>query len=665
MLEKNQRLLHDLRVHQIELETQNEELRRAQLELETARASYFDLYDQAPVGYCSLSAKGLMVEANLTAARLLGVTRAALTGQALSRYLNPSEADRYFMLYKSLLQGAPEACGDFEMLKTDGTKFWVHLSATTCTVADEIQVRLAMTDISQQKQAEADLRASDRRFRDLVDSTDGIVWEADLSRERFYFVSSNAERVLGHPAGDWLQTGFWASHIEAEDRDRALELCSRCQDHHLEYRFWTKSGRQVWLRDQVKVVEEDGKPRWLRGLMLDVTALREAAQERSRLEAQLQQAQKLESIGRLAGGVAHDFNNMLGIILGHSELALTHLTADSPAFADVTEIYHSAQRSADLTRQLLAFARKQPVLPERLDLNQRVEGTLKMLQRLLGEDIQLSWQPCPNAGHVVMDPSQLDQILTNLCLNARDAIAGIGNITIETEACVLEDKQCADLDGARPGEYVRLCVRDDGCGIEPEALSHIFEPFYTTKPIGRGTGLGLATVHGSVKQNAGFLQVTSQPNQGTEINIYLPRAVGALSRTAPQACAPLPGGSQHTILVVEDEPALLKLATRVLKSQGYEVLPASSPSQALELASQWVGSLDLLLTDVIMPEMNGLELVKQLLARHPGLKHMFMSGYTADVLAERGVEGDRVNFLPKPFTSYELASKVRGALERA
>ncbi len=395
----------------------------------------------------------------------------------------------------------------------------------------------------------------------------------------------------------------------------------------------------------------------------DLSDRKRAEEARELLQSQLIQAQKMESMGRLAGGVAHDFNNMLGVIIGHTELALDRTAPEQPLHANLQEIQTAARRSSDLTRQLLAFARKQDVAPRVLDLNATVEGMLKMLRRLIGEDINLAWRPGHALWPVLIDPSQIDQILANLCVNARDAIHGVGRITIETETVSLDEPYCASHPGTAPGDYVRLAVSDTGCGMPPETLAKIFEPFFTTKRPGEGTGLGLATVYGIVQQNNGCIHVYSEPGHGSVFHVYLPRHQASSAPSAPGEDDPLPRGSE-TILLVEDEPAILKTTRALLEKLGYRVLPAATPGEAIRLAkSHPGGEIQLLMTDVIMPGMNGRDLTKVLVFLCPGLHHLFMSGYTADVIAHHGVLDEGMHFLQKPFTLRKLAAAVRNALD--
>ncbi len=398
-------------------------------------------------------------------------------------------------------------------------------------------------------------------------------------------------------------------------------------------------------------------------MLVNIRLRSQAEGERQRLQSQLLQAQKMESVGRLAGGVAHDFNNMLSVIMGHAELALLRLHAGQPVEGDLQAVRKAAERSSHLTRQLLAFARKQTVAPRHLDLNDAVAGTLKLLRRVIGEDIELIWKPGPNLGQVLMDPSQLDQILANLVLNARDAIGGVGQVTIETENVTVDESHVARHAYMIPGRYVLLAVSDSGCGMDVETLSHLFEPFFTTKPIGEGTGLGLPTVYGIVKQNEGFIDVYSEPGVGTIFKIFLPRQTSGTER-AQQAGQAIPGAKgEETILLVEDVPDILALTTLMLERFGYRVIAVPTPEDAIRAAREHGNKIRLLVSDVVMPGMNGRVLADIVSSVCPGIRRLFMSGYTDDVIAHHGVLEGNVHFIQKPFTMQSLAAKVRAALD--
>jgi len=396
--------------------------------------------------------------------------------------------------------------------------------------------------------------------------------------------------------------------------------------------------------------------------LLDISDRIKAEEKHDKLQDQFLQAQKMESIGRLAGGVAHDFNNKLGVILGRTELILLSLEPTDPLYPDLEEVQKAAVGSADLTRQLLSFARKQTISPRVLDLNDTVEGMLKMLRRLIGEDIDLAWKADTKLWPVRMDPAQVDQLLANLCVNARDAISGVGKVTIETENMVPGRDYAAIHPDFTPGDYVMLAVSDNGCGMDRESRERVFEPFFTTKEVGMGTGLGLSTVYGVVKQNQGFINVYSEPGEGTTFRIYIPRAEADLAETPAPGPAEAPRGRGETVLLVEDDPGILGMGLNMLEKLGYSVLPANHPEEALKLVQEHPGEIHLLMTDVVMPHMSGKALAERVKTLKPGIITLFMSGYTANTIAHHGVLEEGVNFIEKPFSLSALAARVREVL---
>jgi len=394
----------------------------------------------------------------------------------------------------------------------------------------------------------------------------------------------------------------------------------------------------------------------------DITDRKRAEAEKEKLEDQLRQAQKMESVGRLAGGVAHDFNNMLAVILGHTEMALARGDATQTLVYDLRQIQKAAQRSADLTRQLLAFARKQTVVPKVLELNATVAGMLEMLHRLIGENINLVWIPGALLWQVKMDPSQIDQILVNLCVNARDAIGGVGRIVIETRNLACDADYCLNHADGVPGDYVVLTVSDDGRGMDKDILENIFEPFFTTKGVGAGTGLGLSTVYGIVRQNAGFITVDSEPGNGATFKVHLPRHAAPAAQ--PGEDPPTPGlrGGHETILLVEDEPAILDMSRMMLETMGYRVLLAETPQAAIDQVEASRIGIHLLMTDVVMPGMTGPDLARRIRSHLPNLGILFMSGYSANEITRHGVLEPGVHFIQKPFSIRDLDAKIRQAL---
>ena len=455
--------------------------------------------------------------------------------------------------------------------------------------------------------------------------------------------------------------------FQVADREQVLasyreRFQRRLTERPQEIQMGLWNGRSIWFELTYRFLEDTGASPLLLSQFRDITGRKQAEAEKVRLQEQLLQSQKTEAIGRLAGGVAHDFNNMLHVIMGNTTLALEEIPPGSLLHETMQEVLTSARRSADLTRQLLAFARKQTISPRILDLNQTVVALLKMVQRLIGENIQLSWVPEAALWPVNIDPAQVDQLLVNLCVNARDAIADAGRITIHTANRRLDQDQARAYPDGAPGDYVTLTVSDTGHGIQAATRAHLFEPFFTTKDVGKGTGLGLATVFGIVKQNGGFVDVRSEPNQGAEFTVFLPRSQAAAAvgqRTEPEA----PRRGHETVLLVEDEKQVLNLAQRLLTRHGYQVLVAPDPEAALQLAAKHPAPIDLLITDVIMPGMNGKQLHQRIQELKPGIRCIYMSGYTADVIAHHGVLDDHLHFLQKPFTVEALARKVREALD--
>ncbi len=517
-------------------------------------------------------------------------------------------------------------------------------------------------DITQRTRAAKALRQSEERFRSYTQHAPYGIFVAD-GAGRYINVNAAACRITGWSEAELLTlsiSDLLGPDCLAEGVAHFEHLKQEGQDYG-EFSYLHRSGElRRWTVSAVRL-EQD---RYL-GFVEDVTERRREERERELLREQLVQAQKMESVGRLAGGVAHDFNNMLGVILGHTEMALSEVDPGQTIASDLEQIQLAAQRSADLTRQLLAFARKQAVAPVVLDLNLAAAGTLQLLQRLIGEDIALVWSPGPDLWPVRIDPAQVDQILTNLCVNARDAIGGPGRIHLETRNVSLDGPYCSSH-GSRvvPGDYVLLAVSDDGAGMDGPTLARLFEPFFTTKDLGRGTGLGLATVYGAVQQNGGVIDVYSELGQGSTFKIYLPRYSGARSGSQAQPLETAEVAHCGTALIVEDEPGILAVVQRMLQRLGYEVLIATGPLEALGLVERYRGSLDLLVTDVIMPDMHGRELAERVRQARPGLPCLYMSGYTADVMEERGALDAGAAFVSKPFGFQELAAAVARALER-
>jgi PAS domain S-box-containing protein len=475
-----------------------------------------------------------------------------------------------------------------------------------------------------------------------------------------------ARRLLGRTAEEMLRRPLASLFAEgvADPEGMAIRLLDTRLPDRLETEFRSADGSSIdVMASGSPLSAADGQ---LDGHIIvarDITERRRAEVERAELESQFRQAQKMEAVGRLAGGVAHDFNNLLTVIMGRSEFLRQQLPANDPLLRHVDVITQGAQRAAKLTGQLLAFSRRQVLQPKVLDLNGVIGGMAEMLRRLIGENIVLVTLPAPGLGRVMADPSQVEQILMNLAVNAHDAMPSGGRLTLETSNVVNDETYVRQHMGARPGAYVMLAVTDTGTGMSAETQARLFEPFFTTKGPGKGTGLGLATVYGIVKQSGGNIWVYSEPGHGTCFKVYLPRVDEATDAAeSPDAAGASPRGHE-TILLVEDEPDLRELALEILAMHGYVVLEAAEAGEALRLGDGHTGRIDLLLTDVIMPGMSGRELAVQLTARRPGLRVLYMSGYTADAMAKHGVLEPEIMFLQKPYSPAALAHKVREVLD--
>jgi len=562
---------------------------------------------------------------------------------------------------------------EFRMVTKQRDVRWIS-ETSICTAGKndgELLLFGSANDITERKLAEDELRDSKKYISQLLEATDQGIYGIDLNGN-CTFINKAGLIDLGYQHDECIGINMHdlIHHSHSNGLPYPEEECpiSCAKETGVGYRIdnevlWRKDGTSFHAEYSSYPIMENGEIQGAVVTFTDITARVLAEDERTKLESQLLQAQKMEAVGRLAGGVAHDFNNMLGVILGYAELGLMRADESNPLNANLVEIRNAAERSADLTRQLLAFARKQTISPKMIDLNETISGLLKMLQRIIGEDIHLNWHPAPDLWMVNMDSSQIDQILANLCVNARDAIPSNGKITIETDNKYLDHNYCTQHEGCSVGDYIQLTVSDNGHGMDKETLANIFEPFFTTKGIGEGTGLGLATVYGIVKQNKGIINVFSEPGSGTSFTIYLPRHTGKDNKAQVSgATTTIPIG-QERILLVEDELAIMNMIAMILSNLGYKIYSAKTPTEAMQIAEEHSGEIHLLITDVVMPEMNGRDLAHKLQSRYPKLRCLFMSGYTANVIAHHGVLDEDVHFIQKPFSLPGIATKVREVLD--
>ncbi|HEU5171269.1 MAG TPA: PAS domain S-box protein, partial [Gemmatimonadales bacterium] len=645
-------------------------LRASEAELRGRLRELEGLYQSSPIGLALMDPANRFLRVNSRLAAINGLPVAEHLGRTL-REVVPQIAHVVEPIYERVLatgepvlnvelRGATPAEPDVE-------RDWVaHYTPVKSDTGDITGISVAVEEVTERKRAERAQHESHRRYLDLVHTVDGIVWEVELPSLRFTFVSSQAERLLGHPIARWYDDpAFWSDHIHPEDREEAVRFCltetERGLGHNFEYRFATADGRYLWLRDIVSVVVEDGRPVRLRGIMVDVTAAKAAEQERRLLEAQLHQAQRMEAIGRLAGGVAHDFNNLLTAIFGGLELALEAVPENSPARGDLADVRQAATRAAALTRQLLAFGRRQVLQPRALSLNAVIADAETLWRRLVGERIVIETVLDPRLGAVRVDVGQIEQVLLNLVVNARDAMPAGGTITVETREVEVDARLAAQCAGITPGRYVAVTVRDTGQGMDAATRVRIFEPFFTTKGVGQGTGLGLAVVHGIVTQSGGAVRVDSAPGQGAAFAVLLPRVEGEGAAADEPAAESVPRG-RETILLVEDEDTVRNATRRILERHGYRVLEARDGADALVVWRESGPHIDLVITDVQMPELGGGELAAVLRRDRPELPVVFTSGYASDEVAALELRDGRTTFLPKPFEFGGLVRAVQSVL---
>ncbi|MDA8403964.1 MAG: PAS domain S-box protein [Desulfobacteraceae bacterium] len=658
-----------------ELEKRIHELEPAEVALKKSEKKYRILVENA--GEAIFVAQGGMLKfINPSTETIIGYPMETLASKVFTEFIHPEDRAMVMERHMKRMQGEDvPSLYAFRIMTASGTTRWVELNSVAIEWEGQPATLNFLSDITVRRQTEDALRKSEEKFRFLAEKMGDIIWTMDLNLKTTY-VSPSIRRLHGFTPEERKQQKLEET-MTPESLAYAMTVFAQEMEHEktgdfdpdriitLELEYYHKDGNTSWMENIIKGMRNaKGELIGIYGLSRDITGAKHAEAEKQRLQSLLNHAQKMESIGRLAGGVAHDFNNMLGVILGHAEIAFGNTEPQESAHHSILEIQRAAQRAANLTRQLLAFARKQTISPIQLSFNETVGGMISMLRRLIGENIQLIWMPGANLWPVKMDPAQLDQILVNLCVNARDAISGVGNITIKTGNVSLDHAFCSHHPDCAPGDYVLLEVSDDGCGMDAEVIEKVFEPFFTTKAVGKGTGLGLAMIYGIVRQNNGFINVVSRPGAGATFDVFMPCDMETVVMPHEEVPKEETSRAAETILVVEDEPSILDMVRIMLENLGYQVLTAGSAKKAIHLSKTHDGAIDLLITDVIMPEMNGRDLSRQMAAHYPELKTLFMSGYTADVIAHSGILDERLHFIQKPFAMDELAAGVRKALEK-
>jgi PAS domain S-box-containing protein len=649
-------------------------LRQSEEALRSSEQKFRLIFEQAGAGMITTKADGSFLQVTPNICTLLGYTEGELLSKKkITDLIHPSDLADVITAFNEARTGRKAVHEmEYRFVRRDNTPAWCQV--TTVWQFDKNGAPRycvgMVQDISERKSAEKALGKSQKRYQALVHSIDGIVWEADPRTFRFLFVSKQAERILGFPVERWLsQPRFWRNQIHPEDLEGVLNALSAAMEqnrgHELAYRMVASDGRTVWIRDTVSLGVEHRRGVKLRGLMVDITEKKEAEEALRHSEEQLRQSQKMEAIGRLAGGIAHDFNNLLTAITGYGDLLLKGLGEGHPLEREAKEISKAAQRAADLTGQLLAFSRQQVLQPKVLGLNEVVSDMELMMRRVIGEHIQFETRLAPRLGAVKADPGQMHQVLLNLVVNARDAMTDGGKLTIETSDVTLDKKYAARHPGVTAGFYVRLAVGDTGTGMDEQTKARLFEPFFTTKEQGKGTGLGLSTVYGIVRQSGGHISLDSKPGSGTKFQIYLPRVEKERLEPASEVQEPVPETSPGTekILLVEDDDSVRDLAREILEMNGYEVVNASNGVEALEVFDAEADSIDLMVTDLLMPQMGGRDLAKKIAPKNPDLRVLYLSGYTDSVVLQQGMLDPGSFFLQKPFTPADLAHKVREALD--
>jgi PAS domain S-box-containing protein len=645
----------------LERERVHSEKIRAEAALSSSERRFRSLVQNSSDLVTILAPDGTITYASDSAERIVGYSPAQLVGTNLLDYLDQSQKDQVSRLLqngKSPLPGPVE----FTLRREDGSPVWLEAVGNNLLTDDTIRgIVLTARDVSERKRADLALRESEERYRDLFDNASDLV--CTITPDGSFGYVNHAWIVgTGYDEAALAQMNL-RDIVHPDYRSYYDEVVGRVLKgerlDHVELVFVPRAGTPIAVEANLSCTFKDGEPSVVRGICRDIT-------QRKRVEEHLRRAERMQAAGKLAGGVAHEVNNMMTGVLGFSEFLLRSLEADDPRRADVEEIFRAGTRAADVTRQLLAFTRQQVLRPQTLQLNTVVHEMEKMLRRSVGEDITLELRLSPEIGEIRADRGQLEQVLINLVLNARDAIvSGSGRVTIETGASVWDETYAARHPGVELplGQYAMLAVSDTGCGMEPDVRERIFEPFFTTKPMGQGTGLGLSTVYGIVKQSGGYVWVYSEPGEGSVFKVYLPIAAAFAPVDGAASSAEAPRRGNETILVIEDEAVVRNLACRGLRQHGYTVLEAENGIQALRLVEEH-SSIDLVISDVVMPEMGGRKFGQSLAVVRPDLPILYMSGYTGEDVVQRGLLEPGAPFQQKPFTPVTLATKVRAILDQ-
>ncbi len=627
-------------------------------------------FENAPTGMSVIEPDGRFLAVNPMLCQMCGYSAEELLSATIELITHPDDVERSKLWIRKLISGdlsEPEM--EKRYVHRDGHVVWGLVRARWVRNLDG-SPRCAVAhiqDVTERRRTEQILRENERQLREAHEIAQMGHWQLGLPSRAMLWGPGVFRLFELDPGTSAASFERFMAFVHPEDRELVASRCPASQPEaascDLVHRLMLPDGRVKHVR-RICRAERDptGSTVRVSGILQDVTTLKQAEEERARLEERLRRTQKIEAIGLLAGGVAHDFNNLLTAIGGNASLALRRLAPVDPSYACLIEIDRAVESAANLTRQMLAFSRQQIIVPKVLNLNDVIGRLEKMLQRLLGEDLEVATVLDRDLGQVRIDPGQLEQIILNLAVNARDAMAGGGRLTIATANTTLDADYCSRHGNVQPGEYVRLTVSDSGVGMSDEVKARLFEPFFTTKEQGRGTGLGLAMVYGAVRQNNGQIDVASEAGRGTTFTIYIPRVDEPPEQETSAAASGVPGGSE-TIVLVEDDARVRSLALRVLTQQGYRVSAFSTGEEALLGTRDKDDPVHLLITDVIMPGMNGRVLADSLKRLRPGLKVLFTSGYSQDVIAHHGVLHPGIEFLAKPYSVATLAARAREVLD--
>lgn len=621
---------------------------------------YRTLFENAHDTISVLTPDGTILEANERWREVMGVPPEDLVGHHIGEYAAPGYVASNIVVYNRSIEKGAGRVEAVPMQRPDGKVIFMEFSITVIEVDSNPLVFAIGHDVTEKILAAQTLAEAEVRYRSLVERIPDVIWTSTEDGV-LTFMTANAEDVLGYTAAEMCAEDLATrgARVHPDDHRAVLEAFQKSVESgglfDIEYRRQRKDGQWIWLRNRGTATYERDGIRYIDGMISDIT-------ERKRLEESVRLSQKMEAIGQLTGGIAHDFNNILASILANSHFLIEDLAPHDPRHADAQEIKLAAERAAALTRQLLAFSRRQVLEPTIVDLNVAVQGLERMLQRLIGEDIEFTVLPAADLGSVRVDMGQLEQVIMNLVVNARDAMPTGGKLLIETQNIELDECYAASHIAAVPGSYVMLAVSDTGCGMDAQTQRRIFEPFFTTKELGKGTGLGLSTCYGIVKQSGGYVWVYSEPGRGTTFKIYFPRVDGQPDRVRKVA-GNLEVSGTETILLVEDDDRVRNAVSRMLEPKGYQVLVARNGIEATEIVKCHQGPIHLVLSDVVMPDANGPEVVERVRASSTEVRALFMSGYTDHAVLRNGALQAGTNFIQKPFAPETLAKKVREVLD--